>query len=126
MPRRSLFITYIATYLLAVGFIIRIFLHVQGEGLFIISIPNLSSSEQHEFADINADMTTEELLGQIGGAGHGKQNAVWKFNSSAFEKEVINRFPLESVKEIPVDTPDGEIKNLWTIIAFKKLSEVIK
>ena len=89
-------------------------------GLFLISIPNLSSSENNEFAKINARMTHEELLNEIGGAGFGKQNAVWKFNSNTFCLELSNKFSIELKKIIPVDTDDGLKRNLWSILLFKK------
>lgn len=87
-------------------------------GYLLISIPNLSKMNKHELANINNEMTVEDLLHQIGGAGFGKQNAIWKFNSELFFKEIQSDFELIELERI--DTPDGEIKNLWTIGLLRK------
>jgi len=87
-------------------------------GRMIISIPNLSNSDSHIAADINNDMTTEELLKEVGGAGFGKQNAIWKFNTKLFCDELLNDFVVDKIVE--VDTPDNQIKNLWTIFSVTK------
>jgi len=89
-------------------------------GLLLISVPNLSKSARNEFAEIDDTMTVDQLLNEIGGAGHGKQNAVWKFNTETFKNELVASFPLVLEEEIRIDTPDGQIKNLWTVLLFQK------
>ncbi len=86
----------------------------------IITTPNLSTFEKHQFADINEKMDVEELLKEIGGGGFGKQNAVWKFNNTTLIKEIEKKCNLKLVERIPVDTPDGKIKELWSIMIFEK------
>lgn len=89
-------------------------------GLLLLSVPNLSKTDHHVFADIDNNMSEEELLREIGGAGYGKQNALWKFNTDILEKELTTEYPLRLIEKVPVDTPDGEIKNLWTVFLFEK------
>ena len=88
------------------------------DGFLLISIPNLSKKEKHEFADIDDSMTAEELLREIGGAGFGRQNAIWKFNSARFFHEMQKDFNVVRIKKI--DTPDGKIRNLWTVGLLRK------
>lgn len=86
---------------------------IDDEGYLLISIPNLSKKNDHEYASINNEMTVEQLLHEVGGAGFGKQNAIWKFNSQLFFDEIGDKFKIIEVRN--VDTPDGAIKNLWTV-----------
>ena len=55
---------------------------------------------------------------EVGGAGFGKQNAIWKFNTKLFCDELLNDFVVDKIVE--VDTPDNQIKNLWTIFSVTK------
>lgn len=89
-------------------------------GFLLLSIPNLSKDKRHIFANISDNMTVGELLHEIGGAGYGKQNAVWKFNADLFKEEIVNEYPLELVKMVPINTPDGMIQNLWTVFLLRK------
>jgi 2-polyprenyl-3-methyl-5-hydroxy-6-metoxy-1,4-benzoquinol methylase len=93
---------------------------LEESGHLLISVPNLSKGAGHVFADIDGSMSVEELLHEIGGAGYGRQNAVWKFNTDALEKELVSEFPLDLVEKVQVDTPDGEVKNLWTVFLLRK------
>lgn len=95
-------------------------------GLLIISTPNLSSSNDHEFANIDPDMSANKLLKEIGGAGFGKQNAIWKFRTDKLAKEIektynvtlVNLFPI-GAKPFPGETKE-RASNLFTILVFKK------
>lgn len=89
-------------------------------GLLLITVPNLSKTIDHIFAKIDNSMSVEELLREIGGAGHGKQNAIWKFNTDTLEKELKEEFVLNVVDKVMIDTPDGAVKNLWTIFLLRK------
>ena len=89
-------------------------------GLLLITVPNLSKTHKHEFAKIDVNMSIETLLDEIGGAGHGKQNAIWKFDTDVLSNELVSDFNLKIIQRVQIDTPDGMIKNLWTIFLCKK------
>ena len=84
-------------------------------GYAIFTTSNLSESPHHIPATVSSDMTAEQLLVEIGGAGFGKQNAVWKFNTDKLYEEIARGCGVTLLEKIPVDTPDGQRKNLWTI-----------
>ena len=96
------------------------------KGELIISIPNLSATAGHEFADITPNLNPEELLSEIGGAGFGKQNAIWKFNTKKFSEELRIKYNLSLVDYVPVDAKplpsqtEEQASNIFTIIIFKK------
>ena len=92
-------------------------------GEIIITAPNLSKTGENTFAEISEGMSVDELLQEVGGGGFGKQNAVWKFNTNVLIDELKRDCGLNFKERIPVDTPDGEIKELWTIMIFKKRIE---
>lgn len=110
---------HVVDYTNALGEIMRI---LKNEGYLLLTVPNLSKLDHHIFASISDDMTVEELLQEIGGAGYGKQNAIWKFNANLLENEIVTQYPIRLIKKIPIDTPDGEIRNLWTVFLFRKLN----
>jgi 2-polyprenyl-3-methyl-5-hydroxy-6-metoxy-1,4-benzoquinol methylase len=93
---------------------------LEKSGYLLLSVPNLSKEQRHIFAKIDDSMLPEELLKEIGGAGHGRQNAIWKFSTYILRNELISEYALELIEKIPIDTPDGEIKNLWTIFLLRK------
>ncbi|MBN4073025.1 class I SAM-dependent methyltransferase [Crocinitomix catalasitica] len=93
---------------------------IKPNGLLITTTPNLSTSGKNEFADIDENMSPDELLHQVGGGGYGKQNAVWKFDTKTLIEEIEASTTLTLEKRIPVDTPDREIKELWSILVFRK------
>jgi 2-polyprenyl-3-methyl-5-hydroxy-6-metoxy-1,4-benzoquinol methylase len=86
---------------------------MEDDGYLLVSIPNLSKNNEHEYANINNEMTVEQLLHEVGGAGFGKQNAIWKFNSKLFYDDIGDEFKVINIRN--VDTPDGAKKNLWTV-----------
>lgn len=88
-------------------------------GYAIFTVPNLSDSQNHIFAAISSDMTSEQLLLEIGGAGFGRQNALWKFNTEKLFKELVENNNVTLVEKKSVDTPDGQRKNLWTVGVFQ-------
>lgn len=93
---------------------------VRRGGIAIFTVPNLSTSLEHEPAAISSKMDIKDLLANIGGAGFGKQNALWKFNSEKLYDELVCWCNAELLEKIPVDTPDGQVKNLWTIGVFQR------
>lgn len=100
--------------------LIETVLLLKASGYLLLSVPNLSKTNAHVFAQIDSNMSVEELLHEIGGAGFGRQNAIWKFNTAVLEKELISEYPLELIETVPIDTPDGLIKNLWTVFLLRK------
>jgi len=93
---------------------------MKDDGLLIIVTLNISKSGVTEHATIDGSMTVEELRGEVGCGGVGKQNAVWKFNTDTLVKEIQKVCSITLAERIPIDTPDGKIKELWSILRFKK------
>lgn len=89
---------------------------VRQGGHAIFTAPNLSGGPDHISATISSEMTVDRLVEEIGGAGFGKQNALWKFNTDRLYEEIVQeREGAKLLEKIPVDTPDGQRKNLWTV-----------
>jgi len=83
-------------------------------------VPNLSTTTDHVLANISSDMSVDRLVEEISIAGAGNQNALWKYNSDKLYDEILMEYPrAKLVKKIPVDTPDGQRINLWTIGIMK-------
>ncbi len=89
-------------------------------GYILFSTPNLSHSKTHEFAKVSDKMSSIELLYNIGGAGFGRQNALWKFNTEKLTQEIENNFPLKCAEFIGIDADDGT-KNIFTVMLFEKI-----
>lgn len=73
-----------------------------GNGLILITAPDYSRSSSHEMAKLSDNMDPQELLREIGGAGFGKQIAIWKFNGNRLERELQQEFPLSIIKSTGV------------------------
>jgi trans-aconitate methyltransferase len=89
-------------------------------GHAIITAPNLSEGTDHQLTPISSDMDVNELLAEVGGAGLGRNNGVWKFNTDKFYDELAELSDVSLIEKIAVDTPDGQRKNLWTIGVFRR------
>ncbi|MBN2121130.1 MAG: class I SAM-dependent methyltransferase [Candidatus Omnitrophica bacterium] len=98
-------------------------------GILVISVPNLSLSSEHEFANVSEDMEPEELLHEIGGASYGKQNALWKFNTEKLSEEISSNYPLQLIDFIKVGAPPlkhqtaAQAENIFTILVYKRRSD---
>ena len=89
-------------------------------GRAVFTVPNLSPSAEHVSASISSQMSAEELLAEVGGAGFGRQHAVWKFNSDRLYEELASGGRVVLDEKRPVDTPDGQRQNLWTVGVFRR------
>jgi len=104
---------HISDYQVAAGIVIDC---LRPGGYAIFTAPNLSGASDHIPATISPDMTIDQLLAEIGGAGFGRQNALWKFNTDKLYEEIVRGRPnVKLLEKIPVDTPDGQRRNLWTV-----------
>jgi len=92
---------------------------VRSGGRVIFTVPNLTSGVSHIPATVDGSMSVDELLDEIGGAGFGRQNALWKFNTEILYREIAEQSGVTIEQVVPVDTPDGERCNLWTIGLFR-------
>ncbi len=96
------------------------------QGIVIISVPNLSTCGETEFAKISAQMTPEELLREIGGASFGKQNALWKFNTVKLAGEICKWGDMKLLEFVKVGAePLGhqskeQAENIFTVMSFQK------
>jgi 2-polyprenyl-3-methyl-5-hydroxy-6-metoxy-1,4-benzoquinol methylase len=95
---------------------------IDRKGYILITTSNLSKHPFHEKAKINGEMSTETLLQEVGGAGFAsnRQGSVWKFNTTLLEKELTSLARMETIKRIGVDTPDGKIKELFTVLLLER------
>ena len=95
-------------------------------GIFVLTTPNLSQKNKHLFADIDSEITTEELLNEVGGASFGKQNAIWKFNTKLLCDEIKHNFHLVIIDYIKIGAKPikgqtlEQAKNIFTIMVFKR------
>lgn len=92
---------------------------IDGAGYLLVTTSNLSKGG-HEYADINLDMSVDLLLEKVGGGGIGgkPRASVWNFDTVLLEKQLVTEYPLKTIKRIPVPSPDGQIKELFTVLLF--------
>ncbi len=95
-------------------------------GTFLVSIP-CRSLGFHKPAQLSEDAEPEDLLADIGGAGFGRQNALWSFDCSLFRDEVLSMGDLTLVHEHHLGAvpwpgqPERLAQRVFCVLEFAKV-----